>query len=112
MPEHLNPHGTLFGGQMMSWMDKMGAMLGARISKGKVVTANVSEINFKTPALCGDQVQLEAYLFNLGNSSMQILVDAFIIPVSQGSADKTLTATAKFVFVHLDENNKPKTIPR
>jgi acyl-CoA thioesterase YciA len=112
MPEHLNPAGSLFGGQMMSWMDKISAMLAQRIAKGNVVTVNVSEINFKAPGKSGDQIELNAYLKELGNSSVKVYVDAYRIAVHPDGTKKTLIADATFAFVHLGEDGKPKYIER
>jgi acyl-CoA hydrolase len=112
MPEDLNPHGTLFGGTLMGWMDKISAMLAARIAKGHVVTAKVDEINFKAPAFSGDQIELTAYQKKLGNSSVQIYIDAFRMSIEPDGVKKTLIADSTFTFVHIGSDKKPKYIER
>lgn len=112
MPEHLNPHGTLFGGQMMAWMDKISAMAAQRVAKGNVVTASVSEINFKSPGKCGDQIEFNAHLMSLGKTSMKIYVDAYRVAIEPDGIKKCLIADAIFAFVHLDAEGKPKYIQR
>jgi acyl-CoA hydrolase len=109
MPENLNPAGSLFGGQMMAWMDKVSAMLAFRVAKGNVVTASVSEINFLAPVHNGDQVELCALLTRLGNSSMVIRVSAKVIDLDGEEKD---VANAAFHFVHIGEDGKAKTIKR
>lgn len=114
MPSDLNPAGNLFGGTMMAWMDKISAMLAFRAARGNVVTASVSEINFKSPVKKGDQVQLTALLQRLGTTSMTIHVnaEATTINLSNGTEETRDVASAKFNFVHLDMNGKPAPILR
>lgn len=105
MPEHLNPFGNLFGGTMMSWMDKIAAMEAADYTKRNCVTAKVSEINFKTPVKLGNRVMLEASVREVGKTSLVIwvvarkkhlLFDSFVV-----------AASADFVFVAVDSEGKP-----
>ena len=110
MPEHLNPAGNLFGGQMMAWMDKIAGMLSFRVAKGNAVTASVSEINFKAPVHVGDQVELTALLTRVGNSSMNILVKAEVYPRDEKQFNLTEVADAQFTFIKIGENGKPAPI--
>lgn len=111
MPEHLNPAGNLFGGQMMAWMDKIAAMEAFDHTKRNCVTAKVSEINFLTPVELGDRVRFEAKVIREGKSSLQVRVKAerkkinVSEPIIEGY-DKE-AATAIFTFVALDEMGKP-----
>lgn len=105
MPEHLNPFGNLFGGTMMSWMDKIAAMEAAEYTKRNCVTAKVSEINFNVPVKLGDRIILDATVSNTGRTSLTVHVVAkkkhllFETTVVAASAD--------FVFVALGEDGKP-----
>lgn len=105
MPEHLNPFGNLFGGTMMSWMDKIAAMEAADYTKRNCVTAKVSEINFNVPVKLGNRVMLDATVSRTGRTSIiihvvakkkHLLFDTFVV-----------AASADFVFVALDDDGKP-----
>ena len=105
MPEHLNPFGNLFGGTMMSWMDKIAAMEAADYTKRNCVTAKVSEINFNVPVKLGNRVQLNATVIKTGNTSLTVNV----IAQKKHLLFDTLTvaASADFIFVALGEDGKP-----
>lgn len=104
MPEHINPFGSLFGGTMMSWMDKLAAMTAIDHTKRNCVTASVSRINFFYGAKVGDRVNLEAKVVEEGNSSLKIEVHA---KCNNFPADTTIScATAEFIFVAIGEDGK------
>lgn len=108
MPEHLNPGGTLFGGQMMAWMDKVAAMCAIRRALGNnVVTAKVEEINFKAPAKSGDQIELNAYVESVGNSSMKIRVKAEVCKPTFIGGRKKEIANSVFHMVQIDHDGRP-----
>ena len=57
MENHINPHGHVFGGVLLAWMDE-GAGLYAMGRTGCVhlVTVSMDEVAFKAPVKRGDQV--------------------------------------------------------
>ena len=58
-PEDLNPHGTLFGGQLLAWIDEEAALYTIiQLENPKVVTKYISEINFNASAKQGDIVEI------------------------------------------------------
>ena len=69
---HLNRHGTLFGGQMMSWMDISAAMHAAEIMNMNCVTVKANEIVFKAPAHLGDIITFEAWELERGTTSLTV----------------------------------------
>jgi acyl-CoA thioesterase YciA len=84
MPRDTNPHGTIFGGVLLSYLDQAGA-IGARrevvLSGGKppvVVTVAINRLEFKKPVLVGDVVRFLTRPVRVGRTSitMQVLVEA------------------------------------
>jgi acyl-CoA thioesterase YciA len=84
MPRETNPHGTIFGGILLSYIDQAGA-IGARhevVRAGGpppfVVTVAVNRVEFKHPVLVGDVVSFRTSLVRLGRTSitMHISVEA------------------------------------
>ena len=54
-PEDLNPNGTLFGGQLLAWIDEEAALYTIiQLENPKIVTKYMSEINFMASAKKGD----------------------------------------------------------
>jgi len=84
MPRDVNPHGTIFGGLLLSYIDQAGA-IGARhevIHRGGqpplVVTVALNRVEFHKPVLVGDVVRFLTRVVRLGRTSitMQVRVEA------------------------------------
>ncbi len=110
MPEQINPNGTLFGGVLMSWVDKLAFMTAQRHSENNhVVTVNIEQLSFKKPIRMGDHVLLHSRLMRVGKSSMDIQV---IVEREDGRLGNPELATrAILTFVAVDSAGKPATVP-
>ena len=84
MPRDTNPHGTIFGGILLSYLDQAGA-IGARRevirAGGKapmLVTVAINRVEFKKPVLVGDVVRFLTRPVRVGRTSitMQVRVEA------------------------------------
>lgn len=70
-PEDLNPNGTLFGGQLLAWIDEELALYSiVQLENQKIVTKHMSEINFVSSARQGDIVEIGIDVVKFGNSSL------------------------------------------
>lgn len=110
MPDQINPNGTLFGGELMAWIDKMGYMTAQRHAECSfVVTVNIDQISFKKPIKIGDHVILTSRLVRVGRSSMDIEV---IVEREDGChGNRELATQALLTFVALDQSGKPIQVP-
>src|SRR3982751_1368358 len=54
MPADANGNGDIFGGWIMAQVDLAGAVLPARIAKGRIATVAVNEFIFKQPVSIGE----------------------------------------------------------
>jgi acyl-CoA hydrolase len=110
MPDEINPHGTLFGGVMMSWIDKVGYMCAQNYAEWKkTVTANIDQIKFHQPVYSGDHVILRSYVASVGKSSMEIDVHVFKQdPVLKNNVP---VADAHMTFVAVNDDGKGKIVP-
>tara|TARA_Y100001970_G_C13757386_1_gene613996 strand:- start:173 stop:562 length:390 start_codon:yes stop_codon:yes gene_type:complete len=81
MPQDANAVGTLFGGQMVSWMDIAAAKSVHRFLKDTnadiALTRAIDAIEFKEPVYIGNWVNFEAKIIKTGESSIVIQVDAY-----------------------------------
>ena len=81
MPDHINNMNTLFGGQMISWMDLAAAKVSFRFLKDTeargAVTRAIDEVEFKEPVFAGEWVTMNAAFISVGDSSINIEVEAF-----------------------------------
>ena len=81
MPNHINNLHTLFGGQMISWMDLVAAKVSFRFLRDTnahgAVTRAIDEVEFKEPVFAGEWVTMNATIISVGDSSIKIEVKAF-----------------------------------
>lgn len=69
----LNPAGTLFGGTMLRWIDEEAAIYAAcKLNTSNIVTAHMSEINFKSPGFLGDVVEIGVEVVSIGTTSITV----------------------------------------
>ena len=84
LPRDTNPHGTIFGGVILSYLDQAGAIGGRREvirARGPppiLVTVALNRVEFLQPVLVGDVVKFWTRLVQLGRTSitMSIKVEA------------------------------------
>ena len=100
MPQDANVLGTLFGGQMVSWMDISASKAVHRFLKDTnadaALTRAIDVIEFKEPVHVGNWVNFEAKIISTGRSSIHIQIDAY---KETKELDKLLACTARFTFV-------------
>ena len=110
LPQHCNGYKKprLFGGQLMAWIDIIGAVAARRYTQKAVTTVCVDNLNFLNPAYLNDTVVLEAEVMWTGRTSLEVRVDSYVEHLD-GSRERVNRAYA--VFVALDENDRPKPVP-
>lgn len=109
MPEQINGFNRLFGGKLVEWMDVVAAVVARRHSDCNVTTASIDSLNFKAPAYVNDTMVLQGRMTYVGNTSMEVRVDAYTEALG---GQKHLVNTAYFTLVALDENERPVRVPR
>lgn len=103
-PEDLNTRGTLFGGQLLKWIDEEASIFTmCQLSDGNIVTKAMSEINFVSSAKTGDIVEIGCELVSIGTTSITISCE-----VRNKGTKQTIIKIDKIVFVMVDDNGKPK----
>ena len=107
-PTDTNPQGTLFGGQLVAWMDKAAGIAAMRHAKNTVVTAAIENISFKVPIFVGDLVELRGKVVSVGRTSMKVEVEVF----REGpfGTDRELCTVGRFTMVALDANRRPTPV--
>ena len=110
LPQHCNGYSKprLFGGQIMAWIDVVGAVAARRYTHSAVTTVCVDNLNFLNPAYLNDTVVQEAVVTWTGRTSLEVRVDSYVERLD-GSRERINRAYA--VFVALDENDRPKPVP-
>ena len=110
MPADANPSGDIFGGWLMSQMDMAAANAASRRCRGRCATVAVDGMVFHEPVFIGDEVSLYCTITKIGRTSMTIRVEAW--RRSRTSDTRTKVTEGMFTFVAVDENRKPRPVPR
>ena len=106
LPEHTNSLGTIFGGQLMAWMDIAAATCAYRHGRSICVTVWVDHLHFKSPVQLGHIVMMEAKITYVHISSMEIKVT--VKSENPLSGEQLETCSAFFTFVAKGESGAAK----
>ena len=110
LPQHCNGYKKprLFGGQIMAWIDVVGAVAARRYTQRAVTTVCVDNLNFLNPAFLNDTVVQEAVVTWTGRTSLEVRVDSY---VEQLDGQRKRVNRAYVVFVALDDDDQPAPVP-
>jgi acyl-CoA thioesterase YciA len=113
LPRDTNPHGTIFGGVILSYIDMAGAISARReiLNRGgaketRFVTVALNRVEFKEPVLVGDVVRFDTSITKIGRTSITIHVHV----VSERGGESIHVTEAEVVYVGIDENRQPKQL--
>ena len=105
MPRDTNPHGTIFGGVILSYIDLAGAIAARREiqllggnANALFVTVAINRVEFKKPVLVGDVVKFQTTLVKLGRTSITLNVNV----IAERGADLIPVTEAELVYVGVD----------
>ena len=110
MPADANGNGDIFGGWIMAQVDIAGAVLPARIAKGRIVTVAVNEFIFKQPVSVSDLLSFYAKVERIGKTSITVNVEVY---AERNPADLQVVKVteANLTYVAIDKDGKPRLIP-
>ena len=110
MPQHCNGYAKprLFGGQIMAWIDVVGAVAARRYTQRAVTTVCIDNLTFLKPAYLNDTVVQEAMVTWTGKTSLEVRVDSM---VERLDGSRELINRAYAVFVALDDEDRPTAVP-
>jgi acyl-CoA hydrolase len=109
MPEHANNMGHVFGGAVLSMMDKCAAIAAFRHCRNGVVTASIDRVDFREPIHLGDLVIMKASVNYAGRSSMEVGVRVEAEDLMTGR--RRHTNSCYLTFVAVDRNGRPIEVP-
>ncbi|MEP1741937.1 MAG: acyl-CoA thioesterase [Kangiellaceae bacterium] len=109
MPADTNPSGDIFGGWVLSQMDMAAGICAGQRAQGRVVTVALDSMAFIRPVKVGDILGVYTEITDVGRTSMNVHVEAWVRRRRIGSREKVTSAV--FKFVALDEQGKPTQVP-
>ena len=101
---------SVFGGVIMSMVDRCAALSAMRHSAGPATTLSIDRILFKEPIRVGQLVEIRSRVVHVGRTSMSVLANVFAEDIASG--ERRHTNECWLTFVHLDELGKPAEVPR
>ena len=102
-PEDLNPNGTLFGGQLLAWIDEELALYSiVQLENPRIVTKHMSEINFVSSARQGDIIEIGIEAVKFGRSSLTLKSEARNMMTRE-----TIITIDNITMVNLGQDGKP-----
>ncbi|MUV58210.1 acyl-CoA thioesterase [Halogeometricum sp. CBA1124] len=108
-PNDTNNYDMAHGGNVMKWMDEVGAMSAMRFAGQTCVTARMESVNFHQPIPRGDAALIESYVYAAGRTSVKVRLRVFREDPLTG--DTELTTESYVVYVAVDEDGDPTPVP-
>jgi len=109
MPQDANILGHIFGGVLLSLVDKCAAVAAFRHARSACVTVSIDRVDFREPIHVGDLVVLKASVNYVGRTSMEIGVRVEAEELTTGR--RRHTNSCYLTFVAVDRNGRPIEVP-
>jgi acyl-CoA hydrolase len=110
MPHQVNNLGHVFGGELLSMVDRAAAVSAMRHAGRPVVTVSIDRVDFREPIYTGELVTCTARVNFVGRTSMEIGVRVDAENLLSGR--KRHTNTCLLTFVAIDDDHLPCRVPR
>jgi acyl-CoA thioesterase YciA len=111
MPADANGNGDIFGGWIMAQVDLAGAVLPARIAKGRIATVAVNQFVFKQPVSVGDLLSFYAKVERIGTTSITVHVEVYA-ERNPANLQVVKVTEANLTYVAIDMQGQPRKLPR
>ena len=105
----LNSNDTVFGGLIMTILDRLAAVIAERHAGKTCVTASVDGFHFLAPAGKGDNLICQGAITRAWNTSMEIGLK--VTSENGKTQERKHIVSAYFTFVALNKHNQPTTVP-
>jgi acyl-CoA thioesterase YciA len=108
MPADTNQYGDIFGGWLLGQMDIAGGIFASKAAGGRTATVAIAAMAFKKHVSVGDVMCIYADLIRMGTTSITVHVEAWVL--RRNHAPRFLVTEGKFVYVALDDDQRPRKI--
>ena len=100
---------SVFGGVIMSMVDRCAALSAMRHSGGQCTTLSIDRILFKEPIRVGELVEVRSRVVHVGRTSLSALAEVYAEDIATGI--RRHTNECWLTFVHLDDEGRPAPVP-
>ncbi|AXX92322.1 acyl-CoA thioesterase [Malaciobacter molluscorum LMG 25693] len=101
---------NVHGGEILKLLDQVAYACAAQYCKTYVVTLSSDLVLFKSPIKVGSLVTFKAKINYTGTTSMEIGIK--VVSTDVKTKEKSHTNTCYFTMISVDENMKPKAVPK
>lgn len=109
MPNMANNLGNVFGGVVLSLVDRVAAVAAIRHARQTCVTVSFDRVDFHEPIYVGELVTAQSSVNFVGNTSMEIGVR--IEAENLVTGNRRHTNSCYVTFVAIDKSGKPVPVP-
>ncbi|WP_125703791.1 acyl-CoA thioesterase [Lacticaseibacillus daqingensis] len=96
-PAQMNEHDSLYGGQILYWLDEAASVSAHRLARSEMATGAIDQMTFLAPTRLGDAIEYHSIVTGAGGRSMEVFTKAITEDLATGQ--RTLVATAFSTFV-------------
>jgi acyl-CoA hydrolase len=108
MPHMANALGNVFGGIILSLVDRTAAVAAIRHAGGPCVTVSVDQVDFREPIHVGELVTAKASVNFVGRTSMEVGVRIEAERIAEGT--RRHTNSCYLTFVAIDADGRPRAV--
>jgi len=109
-PQDTNAYDTLFGGRLLSLMDKAGGIACAKFAHREFVTISIDTMTFIAPARQGDLLEVTGRVVYTSSHTACTKVTAYTM--SKATWEKKIICEGYFFFVAIDSMMRPIPVPQ
>lgn len=109
VPTDANLMGSVFGGQILSEIDRVAFIAAVRHARSACVTASFDRVDFIQPVHVGEVADFDAQLTYVGHSSMEVQVTVRAEALTGG--EPRLVGDAYVTMVAVDIAGRPVPVP-
>jgi acyl-CoA thioesterase YciA len=109
-PGDINANGHIFGGWILSQMDIAAGIIASRRANGPVATVAIESMEFIAPINLRDLISVYAKVERVGRTSMGVRIE--VIATRDRGATHIKVTNGMFTFVALDEEHRPRALPK
>ena len=102
LPIHLNDNQSLFGGQIMQWIDEIAYITACKYTSQKMVTVSIEKVKFIHAIKCGDIIEIISNVIDCSLMKLKIEVNIYIL----NKKIKQKAVSSLLYFAAIDKNNK------
>ncbi len=107
-PSDINANGHIFGGWVLSQMDKAAGIVARHRSGGAVATIAIDRMEFIEPIHLRDLISVYAEVESVGRTSMKIRIE--VMAWRDSGAIRVKVTEGLFTFVAIDDQARPRPI--